>query len=90
MSCTRSIPLRTQGNGPKGPGSGYGVKKAAAGAQQHLDFAVKAEGASDNVKTHATHVAGVAERCLRWTEEAIAVAQKIRAATSAGRRVRRL
>src|SRR5262245_14940890 len=27
---------------PKGPGSGYGVKKAAAGAQQHLDFAIKA------------------------------------------------
>ena len=34
---------------PKGPGSGYGVKKAAAGALQHLGLAVAAEGATDNM-----------------------------------------
>ena len=37
----------------KGPGAGYGVKKAATGALQHLDFAVKAEGATANITTHA-------------------------------------
>ena len=67
----------------KGPGSGYGVKKAAAGAQQHLDFAAKAEGASANVKLHATHVAASLGDAIQWTDQAIATAQKIRASTSA-------
>jgi hypothetical protein len=67
----------------KGPGSGYGVKKAAAGAQQHLDFAAKAEGASNNVKLHATHIAASLGDVLQWTDQAIATAHKIRAATSA-------
>lgn len=68
---------------PKGPASGYGVKKAATGALQHIDFAAKAEGASANVKTHATHVAASLGDAVQWTDQAIAVAQKIRAATSA-------
>jgi hypothetical protein len=68
---------------PKGPGSGYGVKKAAAGALQHLDFAAKAEGASANVKTHAEHVSASLSDAIQWTDQAIATAQKIRAATSA-------
>ena len=68
---------------PKGPGSGYGVKKSAAGAQQHLDFAAKAEGASANVKLHATHVAASLGDAIQWTDQAIATAQKIRAASSA-------
>jgi len=38
---------------PKGPGSGYGVRKAATGALQHLEFAVNAEGTSDNIKAQA-------------------------------------
>ena len=67
---------------PKGPGSGYGVKKASAGAQQHLGFAAKAEGASDNVQTHATDVAVSIDHTLRATDEAIALAQRIRAATT--------
>jgi hypothetical protein len=66
----------------KGPGSGYGVKKAAAGARQHLDLAAKGDGASDNVKTHATHVAASLTDALGSTDEAIALAQKIRAGTS--------
>jgi hypothetical protein len=68
---------------PKGPASGYGVKKAAAGALQHLDFAAKAEGASANVKTHAEHVSASLSDVVQWTDQAIATAQKIRAATSA-------
>ena len=40
----------------KGPGSGYGVKRAAAGASQHAQLAAKSEGASKGVQTHAGHV----------------------------------
>ena len=33
------------------PGSGYGIKRAVAGALQHVQLAAKSEGASDNVKS---------------------------------------
>jgi hypothetical protein len=66
----------------RGPGSGYGVKKAAAGALQHLDFAAKAEGASANVKTRAIHVSSLLTDAVQGTDQAIATAQKIRAAAS--------
>jgi hypothetical protein len=67
----------------KGPGSGFGVKRATDGALQHLQFAAKAEGASKGVQTHATHVEASLNDVKQWTDEAIATAQKIRAATSA-------
>lgn len=72
---------------PKGPGSGYGVKKAAAGALQHLEFAVNAEGTSANIKTHATRVSASLNAVLQWTDQAITAAQKIRAANSASEAV---
>ena len=59
------------------PGSGYGVKRAVAGALQHVQLAAKSEGASDNVKTHAMHVSTSLENVVKWTDEAIALAQKI-------------
>jgi hypothetical protein len=68
---------------PKGPGSGYGVKRAAAGAMQHIQLAAKSEGASKAVQTHAGHVTASLTDVTQWTDEAIATAQKIRAATSA-------
>jgi hypothetical protein len=68
---------------PKGAASVYGVKKAAAGALQHLDFAVKSEGASANVKTYATHVMASLGDVIPWTDQAIVAAENIRAATSA-------
>jgi hypothetical protein len=67
----------------KGPGSGYGVKQAAAGALQHLQLAAKSEGASKNVLTHTEHVSASLEDVMQWTDAAIATAQKIRAATTA-------
>ena len=67
----------------KGPGSGYGVKRAAAGALQHIQLAAKSEGASQNVQTHAGHVSASLSNVIAWTDQAIATAQKIRAATSA-------
>lgn len=67
----------------KGPGSGYGVKRAAAGALQHIQLAAKSEGASQNVQIHAGHVSASLGDVTAWTDQAIATAQKIRAATSA-------
>ena len=67
----------------KGPGSGYGVKKAAAGASQHAQLAAKSEGASKGVQTHAGHVTASLANVAEWTDAAVATAQKIRAATSA-------
>jgi hypothetical protein len=66
---------------PKGPGAGYGVKKATAGAQQHLDFAAKADGATTIVTTHAADVSSSLASVLEWLGEAIALAQRIQSAT---------
>lgn len=66
----------------KVPGSGYGVKRAVAGALQHVQLAVKSDGASDNVKTHAAHVVASLENVAKWTDEAIAAAQKVLVATN--------
>jgi uncharacterized protein YdeI (BOF family) len=66
-----------------GPGSGYGVKKGANGALQHVGFAAKADGASANVTTHATHVSASLTDVMQWSDQAIATAQKLRAATTA-------
>ncbi len=67
----------------KGPGSGYGVKRAAAGASQHIELAAKSEGASKGVQTHAGHVTASLADVTQWTDAAIATAQKIRTAASA-------
>jgi hypothetical protein len=66
---------------PKGPGSGYGVKKAVAGARQHLDIAVGSEGVTANIKTHAAHVSAALANVAQWTDESIALATEIRGAT---------
>ena len=66
------------------PGSGYGVKRAVAGALQHVQLAAKSEGASDNVKTHAAHVTASLENVAKWTDEAIATARKLLDAKDVG------
>jgi hypothetical protein len=68
---------------PKGPGSGYGLKKAATSALQHLELAVNAEGASANLKAGAANVSKLLNDVLQSTDRAIATAQKIRTAASA-------
>ncbi len=68
---------------PKGPGGGYGVKKAVAGALQHLDFAVKAEGAGANVTKYAAEASASLTHVVQWVEQAIAAAERIRSATAA-------
>ncbi len=67
---------------PKGPGSGYSVKKAASGALQHLEFAVQGEGVTANIKTHAAPASASLKNVLEWTEQAVSNAQKIRATNS--------
>ena len=67
----------------KGPASGYGVKRGAAGALQHLEFAVNAEGASANIKTLAMPVSASLKDVLQWIDRAVATAQGIRSAASA-------
>ena len=66
------------------PGSGYGIKRAVAGALQHVQLAAKSEGASDNVKTHASHVIASLENVAKWTDEAIATTRKLLQAKSVG------
>jgi len=68
---------------PKGPGAGYGVKKAASGALQHLDFAAKADGATATITTHAAQVSSSLANVLQWVDQAMATVQKIRAAADA-------
>jgi hypothetical protein len=68
---------------PKGAGNAYGVKKAIAGAIQHLELATNAEGASNDLKAHASQVSASLKDALQWTDQAIAAANKIRAANSA-------
>ena len=59
------------------PGSGYGVKRAVAGALQHVQLAAESEGASENVKTHAMHVSASLGNVVTWTDEASALARKL-------------
>ena len=66
----------------KGPGAGYGVKQATTGALQHLDFAVKAEGATADLTNYATRATSSLTRVQQWISEAVATVQKIRAATN--------
>jgi hypothetical protein len=66
-----------------GPGQGYGVKRAAQGVAQHVGLAAGTEGASANIKTHATHVTASAETVVARADEIVALGQKIRAASTA-------
>jgi hypothetical protein len=67
---------------PEGPGAGYGVKKAVAGALQHLDFAAKAEGATANVAKYADQASASLANVVQWVDQAIAAAERIRGATT--------
>ena len=66
-----------------GPGLGYGVKRASLGVAMHVDLAATAAGASPNVVAHANHVATSARNTAQRCDQAIALAQRIQATTSA-------
>lgn len=67
----------------KGPGLNYGVKRAAMGVAQHIEFAAKVPSASKNVMTHASHISASARNVVQRADEMVAVVQQIRAATTA-------
>jgi hypothetical protein len=67
----------------KGPGSGYGVKRAAAGVVQHVELAAKAASASTTAKSQALYVARWGNNVVKWSDDVVELAQEIRAATSA-------
>jgi hypothetical protein len=66
-----------------GPGLGYGMKKAAAGAATHIELAAKAPGASPNVTMHAAHIAQAARNSVTRADSVIAIAKQVQAATTA-------
>ena len=66
----------------KGPGLGYGLKKAAMGVATHADLAGKAPEANAGVKMHAMHVNTAATNVAAMADDVVALAQKIRASTS--------
>ena len=66
-----------------GPGLGYGVKPAAAGVARHIELAAGSEGASQNITTHATHVATSATNTVTRADRIIELAKGIQAAESA-------
>lgn len=66
-----------------GPASGYGAKRAAAGAMQHVGFAAAVENASDAVKGHASKASTTLTEATAAIDRGIAAAQKVRTAASA-------
>ena len=66
-----------------GPGLGYGVTRGAAGVATHIDLAAAAEGASPAVVMHSKHIAAAARSVVERAGAALAIAQKIQAATTA-------
>ena len=66
------------------PGTGYGIKRAVAGALDQVRLAATSEGATDNVKQHAEHVTASLQNVATWTDEAVATARKLIAASDVG------
>jgi hypothetical protein len=66
-----------------GPASGYGARKAAAGAVQHVAFTAAVDNASAEVKSRSASVNAALTSATSAIDRAVAAAQNIRAATSA-------
>jgi hypothetical protein len=66
----------------KGPGAGYGVRKAVVGALEHLELASKAEGATANIATHAAPVLSSLANVLQWLDQVNAAATSVRTSTT--------
>lgn len=66
-----------------GPASGYGAKRAATGAVQHVGFAAAVDNASATVKSHASAVTATLTHAIAAMDRGVAAAERIRAAGSA-------
>jgi hypothetical protein len=63
---------------PKGPASGYGTKKAATGALQHVGFAAGVDNASAGLKQQASVVSAKLTETVSTIDRAIATAERIK------------
>jgi len=68
----------------KGPGLGYGVIQAANNSAKHINVAAKSDDATDNIRTHALHVATSAENTAARGDEIIVHIKKVLKAGTAG------
>ena len=66
-----------------GPGKGFGVLRAAKGVETHITLSGRADGATENIKTHALHVATSAKNVVMWCEQLLAESAKVVAAETA-------
>lgn len=66
-----------------GPGKGYGAMRAARGVATHIMLATVADGHTENIERHATHVATSARNVVSWCELVIAESDKVLAAETA-------
>ena len=67
-----------------GPGTGYGLIKAANGGIGHATLASKSKGASDAVKVHTEHAVTSLNNAIARSRMALYEAQAVLIATSAG------
>jgi hypothetical protein len=67
----------------RGPGLGYGVKKAAGAIAAHIEMAAKATGAPAAVAQHAVHVATSAKNTVTRADRIAALVRELQAATTA-------
>jgi hypothetical protein len=67
---------------PAGPGMGYGVKRAAVAAVQHLELVMAGDSVSENVSVHTTYIAAALADVVEWTDEAISTAERLQLAPS--------
>jgi hypothetical protein len=68
---------------PTGPGLGYGLKKAMDMTVQHIEMAANDASATAAIKTHAGHISISAQNTLKRTDQILALAKQIQAATTA-------
>jgi hypothetical protein len=69
--------------GSTGPGSGYGVKKAATAMATHIEMAGRAQGAPALFTQHAPHVATASRNTVTRVDNIVSLAKRMQAATSA-------
>ncbi|MEQ1854845.1 MAG: hypothetical protein ABL963_00145 [Longimicrobiales bacterium] len=67
----------------EGPGLGYGVLLAVSTATAQLAVAAQDSTASDNLRTHAGHIAAILANAAVQTEQITMLAEQIRASSSA-------
>lgn len=66
----------------KGPGTGFGLIRAAGNAAKHIRLAASSADASEAVKTHAKHVSAAAQNAAARGDRIIGLSRRVTNATS--------